>query len=347
MRLSVSRITKSTDDSLSLWFAKGPLDYKPGQHAIFEFIVDGQKHIRTYSFHTSPYIDEEVGITVRAVEGGVISNYLISTPPKALAIELRAVSGDFVLAPSVGDKRHLVMIAAGSGITPLYSMIRSVLTNEPTTGVSLLYSNKCHSRIIFNRELQLLESAHGDRFKVYHVITQEQIEQQDFPVFYKGRISRLVIRKFLKNIFSEVNGESEYYLCGPHAFMELAEEAIRSLNVEPERIRKEYFFIPAQEPDFDFTGLPDREIVLLVKEEEKVVMVRSGQSILQASLDGGIAIPYSCVAGQCGRCQATLLTGKVKLKRNHILSDVELHKGQILLCQGFPVSDGVSIRSSV
>ncbi|MFN8335421.1 MAG: ferredoxin--NADP reductase [Cyclobacteriaceae bacterium] len=347
MKLTVSRITKSTDDSVSVWFAKVPLEYKPGQHAVLALTVHGQKYIRTYSFHTSPYINEETGITVRAVEGGVISNYLLGTSPEELEIDLQGISGDFVLAPSVGVKRHLVMFGAGSGITPLYSMIRSVLSNEPSTDVTLLYSNKSRSRIIFNSELQSLRSAYGDRLNIYHTITQEEIEQHDSTVFYNGRVSKLIIRKFLKEILPEITGELEYYLCGPLAFMELIEDALRSLNVEPERIRKEYFFIPRQNPDVDFVGLPDREIVLLVNEEEKVVTVRSGQSILQATLAGGIAIPYSCTEGQCGKCQATLLTGEVRLKKNHALTDDELERGQILLCQGFPVTDNISIRTGI
>jgi ring-1,2-phenylacetyl-CoA epoxidase subunit PaaE len=349
MSLKVSRITKSTDDSVSLWFAKDTIltKYEPGQHAILGFTLNGQKYIRTYSFHTSPYLDVEMGITVRAVEGGVISNYFLSTPANEIEIELQGIKGDFVLVPSENNNRHLVMFAGGSGITPIFSMIRSVLKYEPQSSISLIYSNRSYSRIIFNSELRALELESEGRLKVYHVITQDENIPNEFPVFYKGRLSKLITKKLLKNILSEVNGDVEYYLCGPYTFMELIEETIRSINVQGSKIHKEHFFIPEKEPAFDLSTLLDREVVLQVKDEKKVVMVKSGKSILQASLEGGINVPYSCTEGQCGTCRAKLLSGEVKLRKNHILTDDELKAGQIILCQAFPATDGVSIKTSV
>ncbi len=239
------------------------------------------------------------------------------------------------------------MFAGGSGITPIFSMIRSLLYGEPRSTVSLIYSNKTYHKIIFNRELNTLQAEFPKRLRVYHVITQDDNIPAEFPVFYKGRLSKLIAKKILKTILAEANYHVEYYLCGPHSFMQLIEEVIRSVSEDHLKIHKEHFFIPNQEPVFDPTVFPDREIILHVKNEERLLTVKSGKSILQASLESGIQVPYSCIEGQCGTCRAKLISGEVKLRKNHILTEDELKDGQILLCQGFPASDGITIRTSL
>ena len=199
MELKVLRVSKSTDDSVSLWFKKDSnlANYKSGQHGVFTFSVGESKLIRTYSFHTSPHVDDEVAITVRAVEGGLVSNFLKNTSHE-IKIELDKIEGKFTLEPSQDVKRHLIMFAGGSGITPIFSMIRTLLYDEPRSTVSLIYSNKTYNKIIFNRELQTLEVEFSTRFRVYHVITQDENVPPDFPVFYKGRLSKLVAKKIIK-----------------------------------------------------------------------------------------------------------------------------------------------------
>lgn len=348
MEIQISRISKSTDDSISLWFKRDSnlINYKPGQHGIFSFTIGETRLNRTYSFHTSPSVDDEVAITVRAVDGGLVSNYLTKTSSEELKIELKKIDGGFVLEPFKEKKRHLIMFAGGSGITPIFSMIKTLLHDEPRSTLSLIYSNKTYKSIIFNSELSLLEAEFPTSLRIYHVITQDWNVPANFPVFYKGRLSKLIIKKIIKAILSEVNYHVEYYLCGPYPFMQLIEETIRSVSEDPP-INKEHFFIPNQEPVFDPSIFSDREITLQVKNEEKSIKVKSGKSILQASLENGIHVPYSCTEGQCGSCRAKLTSGEVKLRKNYILSDEELKDGQILLCQAFPISDGITIKTSL
>lgn len=347
MRLKVLRVSKSTDDSISLWFQRDSLNYLPGQHGVFSFNVDGKKLNRTYSFHTAPQFDKDIAITIRQVEGGVVSNFLTKARTAEIQVELNKIEGGFTLQPSSQLKRHLIMFAGGSGITPIFSMIRSLLHEEPRSTVSLIYSNKSHKRIIFNHELQAIELEFQSRLRVFHIITQDEEMPADVPVFYKGRLSKMIIKKIVKSILAEIDCDVEYYLCGPYQFMHSVEETIQSMNPDNSKIYKEHFFIPDQTPAFDHTGLPDREILLSIRDEHKVVSVRSGKSILQASLEAGIKLPFSCTEGQCGTCRAMLISGEVKLKKNHVLTDEELNAGQILLCQGFPVSEGVTIKTSL
>lgn len=349
MELQISRISKPTKDSISLWFKKEPNvgSYKSGQHGVFSFAVGEEKLTRTYSFHTSPNLDNEVAITVRTVEGGLVSNFLRNSAQDQIRIQLEKIEGSFTLEPSRDVKRHLIMFAGGSGITPIFSMIRTLLHDEPRSTVSLIYSNKAYNTIIFNTELHDLETEFPTRLKVYHIITQDETVPSEFPVFYKGRLSKLIVKKIIKGILAEVNYRIEYYLCGPYAFMQLIEEAIRSVNEDRLRIHKEHFFIPDQGPVFDETIFPDREIILQVRNEERLLVVKNGKSILQASLGSGIQVPYSCTEGQCGTCRAKLISGEVKLRKNHVLTEAELKDGQILLCQAFPASDGITIRTSL
>jgi len=346
MKLNILKTEKSAADSISIYFERTPtLQYfKAGQHGNFTFQIDGSAYKRTYSFHTSPN-DKEIGITVRAIENGVISNYLQSANAMS-AVTLDGIAGDFIFEPSKDIKRHLIMFAGGSGITPIYSMIRTLMLEEPRSTVSLIYTNKSYSRIIFRNELHELESKFFGRLKVHHVLTQSEDIPSDFPVFYKNRLTPLIIKKIIKGIHSEIDYHVEYYMCGPTQLMESIGSTIRSIGPGRPRVKREIFYVPAKTNDFDFDSLPDREIILEMPDGENLVIVKGGHSILQAAREQGIKPTFSCTEGQCGKCRANLISGDVKLRRNHVLTDDELKNGQILLCQGYPLSEGIAIRTS-
>lgn len=134
---------------------------------------------------------------------------------------------------------------------------------------------------------------------------------------------------------------------GPHALMAILASTIRAIDPGRPRVKREIFYVPSKKNPFDFSTLSDREISIQTQGEEKLVIVKRGQSILQAALEQRIKVPFSCTEGQCGTCRAKLLSGEVKLRKNHILTDEELNEGQILLCQGFPVSDGITISVGI
>jgi ring-1,2-phenylacetyl-CoA epoxidase subunit PaaE len=253
--------------------------------------------------------------------------------------------GDFFIKGSQELKRHLVMFAGGSGITPIISMIKTVLANEPLTSISLIYSNQKFDRIIFRSELLQLENQFQNSIKIYHVLTKDDKIPADFPVFYKDRLSKLVIKKLLRNILAEVNYGTEYYLSGPFELMQLAEDSIRSIDTNNSKVYKEHFYIPSNpERDFDVSQFATQEVVIRSKDGERLVTVDAGKSILEASLIHGIRLAHSCKEGQCGVCRSILVSGEVKLRRNHVLTSEELNAGQILLCQGFPASENVVVQ---
>ncbi|HWA32923.1 MAG TPA: 2Fe-2S iron-sulfur cluster-binding protein, partial [Cyclobacteriaceae bacterium] len=267
------------------------------------------------------------------MEDGIVSQQVIKNGFDSVALE--SIDGDFFVEPLATRKRHVVMFAGGSGITPLMSMIKSLLTLEQESSISLIYSNQSISKIIFRKDLEGLQREYADRLKIYHVITREENLPKDFPLFFKGRLPKIVIKKLLKTI-TPGSLDTEYYICGPHDFTKLIQESISSLNTGEIKVFIEHFFIPDSRPNFDFTQLAPRTVTLRTTDGEKSVVVDGGRSILQAAIDNNIKVPYSCTQGQCGTCRAELLSGEVKLRKNHALTEQELDAGQILLCQGFP-----------
>jgi ring-1,2-phenylacetyl-CoA epoxidase subunit PaaE len=344
MKLEITHISNPTPDAVSIHFKRPDnFAYKAGQYGIFRFWISHEFVARTYSFHTSPDTDLDLGITVRRVEGGYVSNYLLNTP--ITEVEIDGIMGEFFIESSQNLKRHLVMFAGGSGITPIISMIKTVLNQEPLTSISLIYSNQTFDRIIFRSELLHVESQFQNRIKVYHVLTKNDIIPADFPVFSKERLSKLVVKKLLRNIIAEVNCGIEYYLSGPYEFMQLAEDSIRSIDINTTKVYKEHFYIPSNpKRDFDVAQFVTQEVVIRLKHEERLVTVDAGKSILEASLANGIRVAHSCKEGQCGACRSILISGEVKLRKNYVLTPEELNAGQILLCQGFPASENVVVQ---
>ncbi|HEX6891712.1 MAG TPA: ferredoxin--NADP reductase [Chryseolinea sp.] len=345
MKLNVLRITNAAADAVSLYFERTQEleNFKAGQHGLFSFLIDGNRYTRSYSFHTAPG-DSEIGITVRTVNNGVVSNYL-RTAKSGEMIDLEAVSGDFFVEPVEEIKRHMVMFAGGSGITPIFSMIKAILYGEPRSKISLIYSNKDHESIIFANELNTLQELFPNRLKVYHVITRQKDGAAGFPVYYQGRLSKLVTRKILQSIQSEMSYCTEYYLCGPYAFMQMIDAAIQSLNTDRTKIHKEHFFVPdSDESSLNLSNLPTREIIIQNEYEDRLLIVDGGKSILQAANENNFKLRFSCAEGKCGTCRASLVSGQVTHRRNHILSEDELKAGQVLLCQGYPTSWGVTIK---
>jgi len=347
MKLTITDVTYPTDDSVTICFKKTrELEgYKAGQHALLDFYIDEEKFTRTYSFHTAPHLEADAGITVRVVKGGKISNFLCTSNPENIVVELKEIDGQFFIEPSANNHRHLIMFAGGSGITPLMSMIKSILHGEPMSRVSLVYSNRSEDRIIFKAELYQLQQDFSERFKLFHVITQAPEGDQHLPVFYKGQLSKLIVRKMIKNLTGDCAIPTEVYICGPYGFMQMVEEAVVSLNVNL-KISKESFFIPLDDSitAYDYTHLAARDIFVQWKDQNQLLNVPGGMSILSAALNANLKLPHSCKEGQCGTCRSVLISGEVKMQKNHILSDEELRQSQILACQAYPVSDGIVIR---
>ncbi|RCR67106.1 MULTISPECIES: ferredoxin--NADP reductase [Larkinella] len=348
--LSIKRVVHPTTDSVTLYFdtPENGFTYYPGQHLAVTAIV-GQKPItRTYSLSTSPVMDSELAITVKRIPDGVLSNYLVDYAKPEMPLTIEGPLGQFYTVPDPVNQRHLVLFAGGSGITPLYSMIRSILYAETNSVISLIYANRSWESVVFREELNKLQIAHPDRFSVYHALDQysDLSDTELKRVYFKGSLSRLLVKKFIARLQTLIPLPTEFYMCGPFGFMQLIEQALESLNIPANQRFKEQFFVPAQEmnPQRDYSNLPTQTVQVLHNGLTQSFTVPSGQSILDAALAADLKLPYLCREAQCGSCRAQLLRGKVDMERNHSLTVDEIGAGQVLLCRGFPLTPDVIVQ---
>ena len=342
----VKRVARPTKDSLTLWFDKVDklTHYLPGQHIFLSVIIKEESFTRTYSINTSPFQDDEIGVTMRVIPGGKVSNYLSENAKAGMEVWLEGPAGQFTLIPSSTQSRHYIFFAAGSGITPVISMIRSVLYAEPLSRISLIYSNHAYDKIIFKEELAILEQKFADRFQIRNTLTDTDGVPPHFNITYQGQLSRLIIKRIIKEVLASSDLKAIYYMCGPYGYMEVIRASLDALGIPGDDIHQEHFYIPGNVSSTDFSSLPPTEVRLQVRDKEIMVHVPSGTSILQASLNAGLSLPHSCKAGQCGSCRALLISGEVEMRTNHILAADEIKEGQVLLCEGFPKSSNVVIK---
>lgn len=348
--LKVKEVKKDTEDAVTITFWH-PLNevimYKPGQ--FLTVIVDpgtGKKERRSYSMCTSPYTDISPAITVKRIAGGLVSNFLYDHVKPGDVLEVMEPMGVFTFNPNSEKKREVVLIAAGSGITPLISIAKAALIVEPETRVVLLYGNRSEGSVLFKDELDALERKYKDRLVVIHSLSQPSADWSG----HVGRLTKPKVLKLLDEVEALEFSNAEVYLCGPEEMMEDARRALDVSGFRPEKIHRESF-LPAgssghdQDPAEIGEAIVKREIVLRYEGSEYRLTVQPHESVLEAALNNDIDLPYSCQAGMCTACIARTVSGEVHLDEREALTDAELADGYILTCCAHPLTDDVVIEA--
>lgn len=350
LKLKVKKVVRETSDSISIYFEhpEKPINYKSGQFLTFILNINGEKVRRAYSLCTSPYCDEFMGVTVKRVEKGLVSNYLNDNIKAGDVIEIMQPMG--VFTPEVGEKhqRHMVLLGAGSGITPLISIAKTILVKEPQSRVSLIYANRDEDSIIFKDALDKLELGYKDRFKVIHVLDHPKGEWEG-P---SGLLNNHALRLLLSRLPDWGGDKTEYYMCGPEGFMHVVTETLQLMEVPKERIFKESFVAGSSEKDEDKlendASLIKKdiahEVTVIYDGEEYKFTVEPGTSILQTALSKDIDLPYSCQSGLCTACRGKCISGKVRMDEEEGLSEQEINDGYVLTCVGHPITPDVVIE---
>ncbi|MFK7921112.1 MAG: 2Fe-2S iron-sulfur cluster-binding protein [Bacteroidia bacterium] len=333
--LHIEQIVQETEKSLSIHFKQPPVDriwYKAGQYLTFRFEIAGEEYIRSYSISTAPRLDDTIAITVKAVEGGIVSNYLLENAKPGMAMEVSRPLGRFLIENSVKEQRNIVLLGAGSGITPLYSILRSTLFNEPLSHVWLYYANSSPTDVIFREDLARLQRQFGNRFHLRQHFSQTE-----------GRANAESIVSYVQTV-PHANSCS-FYLCGPAGWMKIVNEGLKRSHIASQNIYQESFAIPEieQRAQLPASG-PSREVMVQVGENNLRFRVPAGTTILDAGLSQGLNIPHSCKAGTCAACMGRILSGQISMDNNDALLDFEVEQGKVLVCQSHPESDDVSIR---
>lgn len=343
---TTAAILDETKDTITIVFNTGgiPFAYAPGQYIDVTLWIDGVPVTRSYSLSSSPGQDVNPSITVKRVPGGVMSNYIIEHRERINKWYIDGPYGRFT--PSAGSYtcKHIVLLGGGSGITPLLSIGRSILSQSPDTTVTLIYSNRTAADIIFRTTIEDLAKRAGGRLNTWHVLSQptDGIESPGAPVI-KGRLNKLVARKLIKQAVGDPLNVVQYFICGPSTLMKMHQEMLQAMQVPAEHIHMEWFAPdPAEQP----VSLPQhpQEVLLHFYEQTNLLDVQAGQSILAAALEDKIPLPYSCKTGTCGKCTAKLTSGEVKMINNYALRQDDINAGMVLLCQTYPLNGEVTVE---
>jgi 3-ketosteroid 9alpha-monooxygenase subunit B len=331
-RLRVARVARETPGAVSVVVEVPPelaptFAYEAGQFCNLQVEIEGRSEMRCYSMSSSPGLGEDMQVTVKRVPGGVVSNWIVDHLGAGDEIELSAPAGFFQLTDSSGD---LVAFAAGSGITPVFSLVKTVLA---TTGrnVRLHYANRDAASVIFATQLTELEQRHPGRLTL----------SQSYDVKH-GFVTEQAVTAFA----GDVAATGEFYVCGPGPHMTIVENALRSLEVEATRIHIERFttaelLVGAPPPPPEPPG--GTRVTIELEGRTDSTEHRPGTTILQTARQMGMSPPFSCESGSCATCMARLLQGSVSMFVNNALTPEEVEEGWILTCQSVPTTPAVRV----
>ncbi|MFB9864674.1 ferredoxin--NADP reductase [Rufibacter immobilis] len=351
--MKVAAITQETSDAITLHLEhpdKQNIPYVPGQFLTLIVPVNGQKVRRSYSLCSVPE-EPYFSVTVKRVEGGLVSNFLAENAQVGQTIEVMAPLGNFVLKPEASQKRHLFLFGGGSGITPLMSMLKSTLKYEPQSRVTLVYGNRNLDSVIFREQLEKLEKQHPEQLKVVHVFNEALVDATETQE-HIGLLDRAMVLRLLENLKVPGFQQELFFMCGPEGMMNEVREALNFMRVPANQIYKESFTAPTtpETHGADVTAAADadeiitRMVTIRYEGEEYQVEVKPDQTILEAGLKADIDLPYSCQAGLCTACMGKCLSGRVHLDEREGLSDAEIAQGYVLNCVGHPLTADVVIE---
>lgn len=324
--LRVKQVVRETSDAISLVFDRPPVrdfGYLPGQFLTLLVRVDGQEHRRCYSMSSSPVLDEDLRITVKRDRDGVVSNWLNTTATAGIELHASGPQGRFVM----GDHdRDLVAFAGGSGITPVYSLLRSALETTHRSS-QLFYANRSRDSVIFADSLADLEQRHGTRFRVRH-----HIDDEHGPVM-ADQIEALATEA----------ADADFYVCGPAPFMDIVEKALISAGVPGDRLHLERFTVGSTVDSPTAAESVTEEVTIELDRRTVTVPYRAGNTLLQTARMAGLRAPSSCETGSCGTCIAQVTEGSARILNNDALDDDEIADGWVVTCQSLPTSRTVHV----
>ena len=315
-------------------------NYIPGQYITVDVEVDGKSERRAYSLCSSPVLDEDLSVGVKKVENGKVSGYINDIAKEGDVIKVMHPMGNFTLDPDPTRSKHYVLLGGGSGITPLMSIIRSVLEREPSSKLSLFYANRDEQSIMFKSTLDELSEKYADRLNVFHSLDHTDADW----VVNKGYLNPELLQNLLRDNLPNTPDFFNYYICGPAPLMAIIDEALTGLHVPKGQIHKEFFTAKLDtgksdnELEVSDSPLESAEIHLTVDGDDYDFTYNGENSLLDAALDNGIDAPFACQVGACCTCRAKVSEGKVVMADRESLSDEEIEEGYVLTCQSKPLT---------
>ncbi len=316
--------------------------FLPGQYLTLRAEVDGEDLRRNYSICSGPD-DAELRVGIRQVPGGRFSGWSQRALAAGQTLQVLPPEGRFVLRPDPAARRHVLCVAAGSGITPMLAILKALLAGEPHSRATLVYGNRSLASTMFREELADLKNRHLGRLAVHHVFSREAQESE----LFNGRLDRERLAALLGALLPG-RAVDEAYVCGPVGMLDEAQAALAALGVPAERVHVERFgdgMAPEAPRHAAAPGDAEHARVALVIDglAREFEVRRSDPSILDAGLRSGLELPYACKAGVCSTCRGRVLEGEVRMDRNFALTEEELARGEVLCCQAHPLTPRVRI----
>lgn len=353
--LRVKRVKPLTKDSVEVTFdvpddLRGHFDYLPGQHIALRAHIEGDELRRSYSICRPPQ-PGELSVAIKRDAGGLFSNWANDTLEPGQEMEVMSPQGTFTSNLPSFDNKHVVGIAAGSGITPIASLAHTVLAQGENSRFTLLYSNRSTMDVMFVEELADLKDMYPSRFALHHVLSREQ---RSSPLM-SGRLDQERLRTMFQSLIFPTTVD-EWFLCGPFELVQLVRDTLPEYGVDAQHIRFELF--TTGEPG----SQPKRARHVEIRKGDKVYEISfqldgqttqvdspvdAHETILNAALRIRPDVPFACSGGVCGTCRARVVTGSVNMDENYALEPDEVENGYVLTCQSHPTSDKVTVDYDV
>lgn len=339
--LRIADIRKETEDTVSISFEipaelKKDYNYFSGQYLTLKADINGEEIRRSYSLCSAPH-EEEWRVAIKQIEEGKFSTFANEKLKVGDTLEVMTPTGNFHLESNPSHKKSYVLIAAGSGITPIISIAKTILENEPNSDVTLFYGNKGFASIIFREEVEALKNKHMNNLRVVHILSRESLGN----AIQKGRIDADKIEKlyeaFLKN--TEID---EVFVCGPEAMIHSVRDKFKGYVKNPKNIHFELFTtseVVATKKESNEPKIESNVTVIMDGDSLELAMGSEGETILDAAFKAGGDLPFACKGGVCCTCKAKILEGTAKMDINYALEPDEVEAGYILTCQAHPTSE--------
>jgi ring-1,2-phenylacetyl-CoA epoxidase subunit PaaE len=334
LSLTIEGINRLTPSAVSLSFNKPNDDFafQAGQYLNLEAEISGSKVRRSYSLCSAPH-ESKLSVGIKKIEGGVFSTFANDDLKVGDKLTVFPPEGRFVINHT-SDKETFLAFAAGSGITPIFSMIKSALSTHESSIFHLVYGNKTPEEVMFKDDLISLENRYPNRFKIHWVYSKSNEENSLF-----GRIDDAIVSFALNKMESL---PSQVFICGPEAMIHLVKDTLVNKNMTESNIHFELF--TASTTEKENLNQTENKVKLTIKSDEEVYEItsKSNKTLLDSALQQKIEVPYSCQGGVCCSCIAKVTEGSAKMESNQVLTDEEIEEGLVLTCQAYPTSSSVT-----
>ena len=344
--LRVKRVTPDAAGSAAITFQvpeelRKEFDFRPGQFLTLRANIEGQDVRRNYSIcspHQRYLAEGEIEVGVKPVEGGLFSRWAVTHLKEGAPVDVMAPDGRFT--PRLQGQVHRVGFAAGSGITPILSIMATTLAAEPQSRFTLVYSNQRTSTIMFNEALQDLKDQYPSRVTLVHLLSRQPQEVD----LLQGRLDEAKVAELLSALLP-VSDIDEAFICGPEGMINATERALKSAGLPADRVHAERFAVPGAPPPKprSATEAPAQhghthQLDIVLDGKTHHLSMGADDRVLDVALDAGLDLPYSCKGGVCCTCRARVVEGRVEMEKNYTLEEAEMQRGFVLTCQSKPLT---------